>query len=212
MTLSGKKICIVGTGGSGRETLCCLIDSLAGTGRKISDAACFMVGDEYYAVEELMGIKVIRQSAFNPAKYDVVVAIGDPADRRKVVESLPDLTTYATIIHPSVIISSFVAIGKGSVITAGSILTCQIEIGKHAQLNLNTTIGHDLIAGDYFTTAQGVNISGRCVFGNGIYFGANASVRQGISICDDVTIGMGAVVVKDITEPGIYIGNPARKM
>jgi serine acetyltransferase len=34
----------------------------------------------------------------------------------------------------------------------------------------------------------------------------------GYIFCNDVTIGMGAVVVKDITEPGIYVGNPARRL
>ena len=38
------------------------------------------------------------------------------------------------------------------------------------------------------------------------------SVRQGVEICSDVTIGMGAVVIKDIKESGVYIGNPLRKL
>ena len=45
-----------------------------------------------------------------------------------------------------------------------------------------------------------------------MYFGSNASVRQGISICSDVTIGMGGTVVKSINESGVYVGNPASKL
>jgi acetyltransferase-like isoleucine patch superfamily enzyme len=45
-----------------------------------------------------------------------------------------------------------------------------------------------------------------------VYFGTNSSVRQGITICQDVVIGMGGVVVKNITESGIYVGNPATKL
>ena len=33
-----------------------------------------------------------------------------------------------------------------------------------------------------------------------------------VSICDQVVIGAGSVVTKDITEPGIYAGNPAKKL
>ena len=66
--------------------------------------------------------------------------------------------------------------------------------------------------GDFFTTAPSANISGNCNFGDCVYFGTNSAVRQGVKICDNVTIGMGGVVVKDITEEGVYIGNPLKKL
>lgn len=207
-----KNICIFGTGGFGSETYCCLIDAMKAQGKVAAASTCFMVGDEHYSESEVMGIKVIRQSEFLPENYDVVVAIGDPAARKKVVSSLPSNTTYTTIIHPSVVMSSWVQIGEGSIITAGTILTCNIIIGKHAQLNLHTTIGHDCIIGDYFTTAPAANISGNCAFGNQVYIGTNVAIKQGVKIPSDTTIGMGAVVVKDITTAGIYIGNPLKQL
>lgn len=206
-----KQICIIGTGGSAREILCCLIDTLE-YGVKVEDVACFMEKDEFYTVEEVMGVKVIKESEFNPEKYDVIIGLGDSKKRKIIAEKLPKETTYATLIHPTVICSEFVTIGEGTVISAGSILTCNITIGKHAQLNLQTTICHDAVIGDYFTTAPGVRLSGNCTIGNQVYFGTTASVRQGTTITDDVTIGMGGVVVKDITEPGVYVGNPVNKL
>lgn len=207
-----KKICILGAGGFGREVLCCLIDALSGTSSRIEDVACFMVGDDHFKEQKIMGIQVIPLSQFDPSLYKVVVAIGDPATRKKVVESLPSQTTYTTIVHPSAVISRWVKIGEGSIITAGTILTCNITIGKHAHLNLHSTIGHDCIIGDYFTTAPAANVSGNCHLGDCVYFGTNSSVRQGVKICDNVTIGMGAVVLKDISEAGVYIGNPLKKL
>jgi hypothetical protein len=73
-----------------------------------------------------MGVDVIPQSKFDPALYKVVVAVGDPSSRKRVVDSLPTQTTYTSIIHPSVVISEWVEIGEGSIITAGTILTCNI--------------------------------------------------------------------------------------
>lgn len=90
-------------------------------------------------------------------------------------------------------------------------MTCQIKIGDFAQLNLGTTIGHDCIIGDFFTTAPSVNISGICNIGKKVYFGTSAAIRQNLKVCDNVNIGMGAMVVKDITEPGTYVGIPAKK-
>ena len=207
-----NKICIFGTGGFGREVLCCLIDSMADTRYKIADIACFMIGDEYYEEGNIMGVKVIPQSNFDPGNYKVVVAIGDPASRKKVTQSLPDNTSFASIIHPSAVISAWVDIGEGSIITAGVIITCNIRIGKHAQLNLHTTIGHDCVIGDFLTTAPGVNVSGNCNIGNCVYLGSNAVIKQGIKICNDVTIGMGGVVVKNIEQEGVYVGSPVKKL
>jgi sugar O-acyltransferase (sialic acid O-acetyltransferase NeuD family) len=207
-----KKICIFGTGGFGREVLCCVIDVCKKRNNRIEDIVCFMVSDNHYKENTIMGIEVIKQSLFNPLLYDVVIAIGEPLQRKTIVNSLPSNTTYATIIHPSVIMSKWVKIGEGSIITANTILTCNIKIGKHAHINLNTTIGHDCIIGNYFTTAPATNVSGNVNIGDCVYLGTNSSIKQGISICNDVTIGMGGVVVKNIKEKGVYIGNPTIKL
>lgn len=207
-----KKICIVGAEGFGRETLLCLIDGIASTNLKIEEICCFMLLDKDIKKTNIMGVEVIPQSTFNPNLYEVVVAVADPNQRLRIVESLPNETVFTKIIHPTAIISDWVEIGEGSIITAGVILTHNIKIGKHAHLNLNTTIGHDCVIGDYFTTTPACNISGNCDFGNNVYLGTNSSVRQGISICNNVTIGMGGVVVKNIIDPGTYIGNPVKKL
>jgi acetyltransferase-like isoleucine patch superfamily enzyme len=47
--------------------------------------------------------------------------------------------------------------------------------------------------------------------GNNVSIGSNATILP-VSICDNVVIGAGSVVTRSITEPGIYVGNPARKM
>jgi sugar O-acyltransferase (sialic acid O-acetyltransferase NeuD family) len=207
-----KKIGIFGSGGFGREVLCCLIDSKKDTLFDIENQVCFLIDDEYYNSEKIMGVQSIPLSEFKPEEYDVVVAVGNPSLRKKIIENLPKQTTFKTIIHPRANVSKWVEIGEGSIITAGSTLTCNIKIGKHSHINLNTTIGHDCIIGDYFTTAPAANISGNCNFGECVYIGTNAAIREGINICNDVTVGMGAVVVKNITQEGVYIGNPLKKL
>lgn len=47
--------------------------------------------------------------------------------------------------------------------------------------------------------------------GNHVLIGSNATILP-VSICDDVVIGAGAVVTRDITEPGTYVGNPAARV
>lgn len=212
MVNSQKKVCIVGAGGFGRETLCCFIDSLKGKTELIKDLACFMVDDDFFIEEEIMGVDVIPRSEFNPEKYEVVVAVGDPLHRQKIVETLPANTVFTRIIHPSALVSKWVEIGEGSIVTAGVIITCGIKIGKHAHLNLHTSIGHDTVIGDFFTTAPGSRVSGNCNIADNVYLGTNTSIKQGITVTSNVTIGMGGIVIKDIIEEGVYVGNPIRKL
>lgn len=208
--MTGRKYCIFGAGGFGREVLCCLEDLYPN--QNLNEIVHFMVDDENFQESTIHGVSVIKFSDFVPDSYQVIVAVGDPITRKQIVEKMPSGTVFGTIIHPTVTKSRWIEIGEGSVISAGCILTCDIKIGKHAHLNLNTTIGHDCSIGNYFTTAPAVNISGNCKISECVYFGTSSSIRQGINICDNVTIGMGAIVVKHITEPGVYIGSPAKKL
>ena len=210
--LNGRKLCIFGIGGFGRETLLIFIDSFIGTGNRYQDFCVFMENDVDYHQTEIMGAPVIRQSEYVADKHLLVIAVGEPSVRKEIVEQFPSETEYATLIHPTAVISDWVQLGQGSIVTAGTIVTCNIEIGSHAQLNLHTTIGHDCRIGSFFTAAPGTKISGICTFGECVYFGTNASVRQGVNICSGVTVGMGGVVVKDIASPGVYIGNPLKKL
>lgn len=210
--LNGKKLCILGTGGFGRETLLIFIELLKNSGKKYQDLAVFMENDAEFSQTEIMGVPVIRQSEYDHSKHLLLIAIGSPTSRKGVVNQFPADTVYATLIHPSVEMSSWVELGEGSIVAAGTIITCNIKIGRHAQLNLHSTIGHDCDIGDYFTSAPGAKISDNCEFGNCVYFGTSAVVRQGVRICDDVTIGMGGVVVKNVMDPGVFVGNPLKPL
>lgn len=170
---------------------------------------CF-VDDEYFKPNHK---NIYPLSEFDPEEYEVLIAIGDSRNRYDIVQRLPKETQYFTFIHPTVqILGNDVYIGKGSIICAGSILTTNIKIGNHTHLNLQTTIGHDCTIGDYFTTAPGAKISGNCIIHDMVYIGTNASVKQGITIHSLSTIGLNAGVVKDINDPGIYVGVPAKKI
>lgn len=194
---------IIGAGGFGREVYW----SLNPIER---NNTVFFVDDEYWDDSD---DKILPLSLFETNKYEVVVAIADSYHRQRIVESLPKGTKYFTHIHPSAQIhGDDVEIGEGSIICAGTIITTNVKIGKHAHLNLITTIGHDCVIGNYFTTAPGVQISGNETIGNRVYFGTRSCMKQKLTICDDVIIGMNAGITKSIAESGTYIGTPATKI
>jgi sugar O-acyltransferase (sialic acid O-acetyltransferase NeuD family) len=204
-----KQILIAGTGGFSKEVLCLITD----LGR-YDDVLGFIEPDfileKNNLPKEILGKPVLPYSIVDASKHIVSIAIGNSIIREKVITQLPKGTEFITLIHPTAVISKWVTLGEGAIICAGTIITCDINVGKHVQLNLNTTIGHDCEIGDFFTTAPNVNISGNCSFENHVYFGTSSSIKQGISIVENVTIGMGAIVTKNITESGVYVGIPAK--
>lgn len=206
-----KSICIIGTGGFAKEVLS-LINDLG----RYDEVEAFMEPDHLWEErgkdKMIMGKKVLPMSHADPDKHKITIGVANSLIRQKSLTQLPAEIEYITLIHPSVQISKWVNVGMGCIITAGCILTCDIELGRFSQLNVNTTICHDNIIGDFFTTAPSVNINGHCQIASNVYFGCGAATKQGISICSDVIIGMGAMVTKDITEPGTYIGIPAKKL
>lgn len=194
---------IIGNGGFGREVFYSM-------NKEEQNNIIFFVEDDYYEEGQF---KTLPLSKFNKNEFEIIIAISDSKVREKIVQKLPSETKYFTYVHPSVqIYSNDVIIGEGSIICAGCILTTNIKIGKHSQLDRNTNVGHDSIIRDYFRSSPGVTVSGNCKIGNHVYLGTNSSVREKINICDNVTIGLNSGVVKDINEEGVYVGTPANKL
>jgi sugar O-acyltransferase (sialic acid O-acetyltransferase NeuD family) len=164
---------------------------------------CFV--DDQYAVH---GMKSIKD--FNPEEYEIMISVADPESREKIAKKLPKNTKFFSFVHPTVLMmSDNIEIGEGGFIGAYSILTSNIKIGKHALLNRGVHVGHDCRIGDYFSAMPGSIVSGNVTIGNSVYLGTNASVREKISICDRVTVGLNSGVVKNIVQKGTYIGVPA---
>ena len=163
-------------------------------------------------VQVQMGIELFRFVS-DPEKYVVMITVSNSKDREDILKKLPIDTQYFTFIHPTAqLMSEDITIGEGSFIGANSIITCNVKIGKHAILNRGVHIGHDCRVGDYFSAMPGSIVSGNVTLGNKVYLGTNSCIREKISICDDVTIGLSTGIVKDIKESGVYAGYPIKKI
>lgn len=189
------KKALIGFGGHAREVM-------AQMGQKLD---CFV--DDYFAVN---GAKPI--TSFDPNEFEVMIAVSDPESKFNFLSKLPYNTKFFSWIHPTALIMDGVEIGAGSFIGAYSILTTNIKIGQHSILNRHVQIGHDSIVGDFFSAMPGSVVSGNVTIGNFVYMGNNSSIREKTKVCNNTTIGMNAAVVKDITEPGVYVGVPSRKI
>jgi acetyltransferase-like isoleucine patch superfamily enzyme len=87
-----------------------------------------------------------------------------------------------------------------------------VRIGNHFHLNLNSTVGHDVVIGDFVTVFPGVNISGNVVIGDKTTIGTGSSILPGVRIGSGCFIGAGAVVTKDVEDGQTVVGVPARPL
>lgn len=145
------------------------------------------------------------------AEIRVVCGVGNPALRRKLVQKIAARgLQFCNIIHPTAVLTPFVELGKGVVITAKCILTNQIRIGNHVHINLDCTISHDCVVEDFSTIAPGVHVAGNVHIKTGCDIGTGAVIIQGITIGEWAIVGAGAVVTKDIPANTTSVGVPAR--
>ena len=196
-----KRIAVIGNSGFAKEVSYSLP----------KNSFDFFINKEYLQKDDNK-TKAIEDLDFD--KYKILLGIGDPIIRKKITDSFPENVEYVTYIdkHARILDKETIKIGKGSVICAGTVLTTNINIGDFSQINLNSTIGHDCNIGKFLTTAPGVHINGNTNIGNLNYYGANTALREKINIVDNVIIGMNSNVIKNITTPGVYVGNPLRKI
>jgi sugar O-acyltransferase (sialic acid O-acetyltransferase NeuD family) len=146
-----------------------------------------------------------------PEKPFVICGAGSNRVRRHFVDKTRALgLSHATLVHPSVRKSRFVEIGTGSVICAGVVLTTQIRIGIHVNLNLGCTIGHDAVLEDFCNLSPGVHLSGGAHLEEGVDVGTGAVVLPGKRVGRDSVLGAGAVVTADVPPRSVAVGVPAR--
>ena len=142
-----------------------------------------------------------------------ICSLGVAKTRKKVISRVTNLNVkYASLVDPDARLYKDAIIGEGSIICGGSIAAINTSIGKHVIVNLNCTLGHDDIIGDYSVVNPGVNISGKVEIGECVDLGTGSRIIQGHKITEDTIIGAGAVVLKDIDEAGTYVGVPAKKV
>jgi len=83
-------------------------------------------------------------------------------------------------------------------------------IKKNAQVFAKVNIGHNCIIGESTIVCPGTLLGGGTKVGKNCYIWQGVITRSNVSICDNVIIGAGSLVLSDITEPGVYVGSPAK--
>ena len=194
-----NKIILQGGGEHARVVLDCLLAS--------GEQVIALFDPKYSGM--LMGVPQLGSysSDFEPTAL-AIVAIGDNATRKKVVEKTHHVFTNA--IHSSAIISPSVSIGVGNMILHGVIVQAQTKIGSHVIINTGAQVDHDCIIDNYAHIAPGAVLCGTIHIGEGSFIGAGAIIIPGKKIGKGAVVGAGAVIINDVPDFSLAVGNPAK--
>src|SRR5258705_3183807 len=147
---------------------------------------------------------VIRYAGIQDVTFGVNVKVTEPVN------------IYGCTIGDNSIVGPFTEIQKGVVIGNNCRIQSHSFICELVTIGKNCFIGHGVMfinddwkAGN---PARGnKSLWTETIIGDNVSIGSNATIMP-VKICDNVIIGAGSVVTKDISQPGFYAGNPAKKL
>ncbi|XWN37469.1 MAG: NeuD/PglB/VioB family sugar acetyltransferase [Balneola sp.] len=135
-----------------------------------------------------------------PERYKLLQDLGIPENR------------FATIIHPSAVVSDQAKLGHGVVLMPLTLVSPDVVIGNHSQLYAQSFVGHDTTVDEMVFVANNVSIGGRIHIKDGAHIGSNSSILERLVIGKFAVVGLGSVVLKDISDKEKVVGNPGRSI
>jgi UDP-3-O-[3-hydroxymyristoyl] glucosamine N-acyltransferase len=172
---------------------------------------------QYQLVSSGVRCEILEPDDFFAQKYSeqsefLVAVTKDLALRQQIINEIKvgNLIKF-TSVHPTSIVHPSAQIGAGTFIGPFGIAPFLTELGEDCIVAPYCQLGHNAKIGPNTIIQSGTIIGGSSTIGSNCVLHLRTTVIDKINICDNVTLGAGALVTKDITEPGFYLGSPARK-
>lgn len=210
---SGGAVVVLGGGGHAKAVLAVVrkLGNYQILGYTDRTSRGTILGAEFLGPDE----SLLERRELGPL-LDVVIGIGQVGVdevRRALWSRLQGaFLRFPTIVSPRSIVNDEVRIGEATVIMDGAVINSGAVVGRGVIVNTNSTVEHDCELGDWVHIAPGATLSGGVSVGDGCLVGAGATVIESRRIAAGCLIGAGATVVRDLDEPGVYVGCPARRV
>jgi sugar O-acyltransferase (sialic acid O-acetyltransferase NeuD family) len=206
-----KRIAIIGSGHLGQQIAYHIHQD---SGDKV--VAFF---DEFLPVNTLIGqIPIIGGNNDVITKYQqnefdaVLIAIGynHLSVKKELFQKLAGKVPFHTFIHSSSYTDSSASIGQGSVIYPGCVIDQHVRIEENVLVNISCSVAHDSVIGSHSFISPSVAIAGFVNIKEQCIIGINSTIINNITIAAKTQIGGAGLVIKNIDEPGLYVGNPVK--
>lgn len=146
-------------------------------------------------------------------KAEFIITVGfikNPSIRVRIFEKVKQAGgKLATIVASTAHVSRYATLGEGTVVMHQAVVNAGAKIGENCIINTFCNIEHDAVIGAQCHISTGTMVNGDCKVGERIFIGSQSVLANGITVGEDIIVGAGSVVRKNISEKGVYAGNPA---
>lgn len=147
----------------------------------------------------------------NHQGHNVVVGIGNNDIRRMKHRILAEHNvSFATLIHPSAVVSNSASIGVGTVVMPRAVINSDSWIGISCIINTSSVVEHDCKINNFAHLSPNACLGGQVNVGEAAWVGLGSSIKHLVSIGDNATVGVGAAVVKNVVAHDVVVGVPAK--
>ncbi len=120
--------------------------------------------------------------------------------------------TLPVIVSPLSHVSKYSNIEEGTIIMHHALVNANASIGKCCIINSKALIEHEASVGNFCHISTSACVNGQANIGQNSFIGSNTVIGNNISITLNTVISAGSQVLKTLSNSGIYIGNPLRKV
>lgn len=169
--------------------------------------------DDFSAESNVQGTSNALISDYSESKFsELIIGIGyhHLQPRKEKYEALKGKIPFGKIIHSSCWVDASAVIGDGCILYPNCTIDKNVIIDDNTILNLNCTIAHDTKIESHSFLAPSVTIAGFCTIGEQSFLGVGTVISDSITINSNIKTGAGTVVVKNLNQPGLYIGVPSK--
>lgn len=206
------KLVLLGAGGHAKSCIACLehddiqvlglLDNTRPVGTNLDGYPILGTDDEISSwVPKSDGFLVtvgqIETASVRQRLFEMVTALGGHT---------PWLKATSAYVHRNALP------GPGTIVMHRAFVNAGASIGSNCILNTGSIIEHDSVVGSHVHVSTGAIVNGGCRIGDCCFIGSGAVLRNGVAVAPGVVVGAGSVVVNDLGEPGVYVGNPARRI
>lgn len=150
---------------------------------------------------------------YKPEDIEFMVGIGEPVIREKIFNKVKERGyNFATLVHPSASVAGNARIEEGTVICYNAYVSIDTYLAENSLVQPMSVVGHGCMIGKNSVISAFVSMGGNSRIGDNSFVGMNVPIKQGAVIGSGSVVGMGSVVVRDIPDGVVAVGNPARPM
>ena len=141
------------------------------------------------------------------------IAMGEPKWRKYYAEMMEAKgATFMSIISARSNVNATATIGDGSFVAGWSVISDNVQLGKHTVVHVFSDLGHDAKVGDYSTIEAYVFLGGYAEVGQESVMHVRSTLIRHKKIGNQVEVGSSSVVMRNVKDGLHMFGNPAQKI